>query len=191
MTVDQPERLVVYGDFNCPFSALASARVATLEGRGLAEVDWRGVVHDPSIAVGGEVVTPSRHDDFERELDQVRGLLRAGEPDRLRVPRMRANTRLATESYAASGSDERSEVRERLFAAYWSAGLDVNDADVVEAIARDRRDEATAARWQEEWHALPQPIVPVMVLPDGYVSRGLGALARLARLIDDPPAADG
>ena len=29
-----------------------------------------------------------------------------------------------------------------------------------------------------------EPIVPVLVLPDGYVSRKLGALARLATLLE-------
>ena len=37
--------LVVYGDFNCPFSALASARVEYLERHGFAAVDWRAVEH--------------------------------------------------------------------------------------------------------------------------------------------------
>lgn len=179
MIVDEPVRLVVFGDFNCPFSALASTRAATLERQGLAEIDWRGVEHDPTIAVAGEVVTPARQKDFEQELDQVRGLLRAGEPDRLRVPQLRANTRLATEAYATAAPDERSEVRERLFAAYWSVGLDLNDPGIVEAIAGDKRDDTTVRRWQHQWQALPQPIVPALVLPDGYASRGIGALARL------------
>ena len=48
-----------------------------------------------------------------------------------------------------------------------------------------RPDESTAAEWQDEWLALPRPIVPVMVIPDGYVSRGLGALARLAQLAEN------
>ena len=45
MLVDQRPKLIVYGDFNCPFSALASARVGYLERHGFADVDWRAVEH--------------------------------------------------------------------------------------------------------------------------------------------------
>jgi hypothetical protein len=77
--------LAVYGDFNCPFSALATARATVLEARGLAVIEGRAVEHDPAIPVTV---------------------------------------------------------------------------------------------------AFPNPIVPTMVLPDGYVSRGLGALDRLPRIND-------
>jgi hypothetical protein len=36
------------------------------------------------------------------------------------------------------------------------------------------------AAWQAEWQGLDRRVVPMLVLPDGYLSRGLGALARLA-----------
>jgi hypothetical protein len=36
---------------------------------------------------------------------------------------------------------------------------------------------------RDEWLGTGRPIVPLMVLPDGYVSRGLGALARPADLL--------
>ena len=39
-------------------------------------------------------------------------------------------------------------------------------------------------RWRAAWQAATEPIVPVLVLADGYVSRGLGALARLAKLLE-------
>ena len=49
-------RLVIYGDFNCPFSALASDRAARLERAAVAEVDWRAVAHDLRIpTVGGPI----------------------------------------------------------------------------------------------------------------------------------------
>ena len=85
----------------------------------------------------------------------------------------------------------RPALRERFFSAYWVDGVDLNDSRLIEAIGGDRRDGPTVRRWQDEWSALPQPIVPVMVLPDGYVSRGLGALARLARMTNDPREIDG
>ncbi len=178
-----PVRLLVYGDFNCPFSALASARAADLEQRGLAEIDWRGVEHDPAIPLAGEIIVESRRNVYERELADIRDLLVAGEPDRLQLPPTRSNTRIATETYAAAPPHERPCLRERLFSAYWGDGSDLTDAGVVAILGGSGRDERHAGEWHDEWMALPRPIVPVMVLADGYVSRGLGALARLAQLM--------
>ena len=42
-------KLVLYGDFNCPYSYLASTRVDVLLERQIAEVEWRAVEHDPAI----------------------------------------------------------------------------------------------------------------------------------------------
>ena len=49
----EPLELVVFGDFNCPFSALASVRVTQLEESGVARVTWRAVEHDPDIPEQG------------------------------------------------------------------------------------------------------------------------------------------
>jgi len=170
--------LVIYGDFNCPFSALASARAANLEARGLAEIEWRAVEHDPAIPLAGEPVTGERRGEFERELAQIRSLLVADEIDRLRVPEPRANTGLATVVYAAAPEHLRPELREQLFDAYWTRGEDLGP-ELLQSLGATRRDEETAVSWRTAWLAFADPIVPTMVLPNGYVSRGLGALNRL------------
>ena len=177
-------RLLLYGDFNCPFSALASARVGNLERRGIAKVEWRAVQHDTTIPPSGELIPDSRRRDFTRELDQIRSLLVEGEPDRLRLPERRANTQLANEAYATAPLPLRAAVREEFFSAYWADGSDLNDERVVDRIAGRLRDSHTAEGWRRQWMALPRPTVPTMVLPDGYISRGLGALARLALLLE-------
>jgi predicted DsbA family dithiol-disulfide isomerase len=184
MGTHEVAHLVIYGDFNCPFSALASARATDLEARGLAEIEWRAVEHDPGIPVAGEPVTLERRGEFERELAQIRSLLVDGEIDRLRVPDDRANTGLATAAYAATPKHAQSKVREQLFESYWTRGDDL-DAELIARLVGNRRDEQTAVAWRTAWLALPGPIVPTMVLPDGYVSRGLGALNRLRSFGDD------
>ena len=186
--VAEPVQLVIFGDFNCPFSALASARAAELEQRGIAVVEWRAVEHDPTIPAMGDQVTDDQAAGFERELDDIRGLLTADEPDRLRPPATRSNTRRATAVYAATPAREQRALRQRLFAAYWEQGLNLSDPAVVEGLAEARVDERKARQWRDEWQSLAKPIVPLIVLPDGYVSRGLGALARLRQLLDDPPS---
>jgi len=177
-------RLVMYGDFNCPYSALASRRAEMLEQRGEVTVDWRSVEHDPSIPFGGELLTGDPRQGLERELGQIRELLGEGEPDVLRVPHKLANTSLITQAYAAKPPLVRAVLRGQVFATYWQDGEDLTDPAVVRRLCGDGEDPLVAARWRGEWLALPRPIVPILVMPDGYVSRGLGALDRLARFGD-------
>ncbi len=185
MSESQPVELIVYGDFNCPFSALASARASRLEQLGVAHVDWRAVEHAPDTPPAGNEVTDELRTELQRELEQIRGLLAPNEPDRLTLPSRQPNTRLATAAFAATPVTERRAMRERLFGAYWSEGADLTDDMTLARIGATGTDTATAAQWRDEWTALTDPIVPVMVLPNGYVSRGLGALTRLARLAGD------
>ncbi len=44
--------VTVYGDFNCPYSYLASQRADLLSRAGVA-VDWRAVEHDRGLPVTG------------------------------------------------------------------------------------------------------------------------------------------
>lgn len=179
--------LIVYGDFNCPFSALASRRAAVLERRGDATIDWRAVEHDPTIPVDGEPVEGPVRAQLLEELDQVRSLLRPDEDDLFVVPTRRANTREAVRLYASVDESRRREVRAALFASQWE-----NDArQLIAAEAHPRHVGDVVARWATEWSELEGPIVPVMVLPDGYVSRGLGALTRLRDMLGPVDAARG
>lgn len=182
----QPVELIVYGDFNCPFSALASARVSRLERLGVVHVDWRAVEHAPDIPPTGIELTGELASELQRELEQIRGLMSADEPDRLTLPARQPNTRLATAAFAATPTPDRPAMRDRLFAAHWSEGADLTDDTTLAQLGATTTDTATADQWREEWASLTEPIVPVMVLPDGYVSRGLGALARLAKLAGTP-----
>jgi predicted DsbA family dithiol-disulfide isomerase len=181
----QPVELIVYGDFNCPFSALASARVSRLERIGAVHVDWRAVEHAPDIPPAGIEFAGERASELERELEQIRSLLSVDEPDRLTLPARQPNTRLVSAAYAATPTSDRPAMRDRLFAAHWSEGADLTDDSTLARLGATTTDMATADRWREEWEHLDNPIVPVMVLADGYVSRGLGALARLAKLAHD------
>ena len=176
-------RVVIYGDFNCPFSALASVRVARLERAGIVECDWRAVAHDLEISRLGEAIGPSDRRAYAAEIEQVRELLLADETIELGVPTVRANTVTATEAYAATAPSCRDQVRVDLFSAYWRQDRNIGDSAVLDAMGLAWRPPVAAAAWREEWLALDRPLVPIMVLPDGYVSRGLGALARLGDLI--------
>ena len=197
--------VVVYGDFNCPFSGLANARASRLAAAGGVQVDWRCVEHDPSIGPCESPLTEQQRAGFEAELAQIRDMLTADELDRFRVPSRRLNTRDLNVLYASTPPDRRQPLRTALFDAIWRDDLDLTDdavvRDIVDPIVSEARPDRaarsgastdTAARivatWQQEWSELPRPIVPMMILPQGDVSRGLGALARLASGSVSPPS---
>ena len=103
--------LTAYGDFNCPFSALASARLEELERRGVASGEWRAVEHDTRIPPAGLDVSGDVADMLTSELDRIRDLLAPGEPDRLRLPVRQVSTALATRRYAGTPAGSRPAVR--------------------------------------------------------------------------------
>ena len=164
--------LIVYGDFNCPYSALASARVDRLLAAGEA-IDWRAVQHDAAMPPHGVEVEGDVRTELQREVDEVLTLLRPDEAFELRVPKVRPNTAEACRAYAA---DPQPGVRRRWFDWAWARS---GEPDTL------AEDADTAARWQREWDATDKKMVPMLVLPDGYISRGLGALKRLADMVED------
>ena len=71
-------KLTVYGDFNCPYSYLASQRAGQLIRGGMAQVDWRAVEHDRRLALTGTSSAAGRG-MWERELAEVAALALPGE----------------------------------------------------------------------------------------------------------------
>jgi predicted DsbA family dithiol-disulfide isomerase len=176
--------LVVYGDFNCPYSCLASARCDSLVEGGVAAVDWRAVEHDPAIPAPGEPVTGDAVATLDHEIAEIRGLLRDGEAFPIRRPPVRPNSAAAVASFAAAPKDRADELRRRLFTALWFDGRDIGAPAVIAELDGKATREAgeRATLWREEWLGLAPLVVPMLVLPDGFVARGLEALARLAEL---------
>jgi hypothetical protein len=84
-------QLTIYGDFNCPFSALASAR-ADLLLDGDYEIDWRAIQHDTAIPVSGEPVEGAIADGLASETATILDLSEQDIRLRLTVPPVRSNT---------------------------------------------------------------------------------------------------
>ena len=119
--------VIVYGDFNCPYSYLASQRADLLSRAGVA-VDWRAVEHDRGLPVTG-----SRSDRdramWDRELAEVASLALPGEHVPDRPPVLVSNTAAAVAAYAEAVSDGvAGELRRRLFRAIWVQGLHLSSA---------------------------------------------------------------
>jgi 2-hydroxychromene-2-carboxylate isomerase len=174
-------KLVVYGSFNCPYSLLASMRVDHLGELGVADVEWRAVVHDPDVPIQGEPVLGELAALFDRELEEIRGLLCGEETYEATPPAVQPNTTLAVAGFSAMTGDDADRLRARLFDALWVRHLDIGDAHVLRGLDCPAPPlTPTAEQWRSEWLAFDRPVVPMLVLPSGTVSRGLGALKRLA-----------
>jgi predicted DsbA family dithiol-disulfide isomerase len=192
LSSDAMPSVVIYGDFNCPFSALANARANRLAAVGRLKVDWCTVEHDTKIGPHETPLTSEQAAALRAELDQIAEILTPDEPDRFRVPSRRLNTRDLNLIYAATPHAHRAALRTAFFDAYWVHDRDLTSDcvidEIVDTIVRSSRhddvsdDQAkrSIATWQRQWAELPRPIVPTMILDHAYVSRGLGALARLA-----------
>ena len=92
--------LVVYGDFNCPYSCLASSRADALVARGDARIEWRAVEHDPAIPSPSEPVEGELAAMLDREVGEIRGLL--GDRERFPIvrPPVHPNSATATRNLA-------------------------------------------------------------------------------------------
>ncbi|MGH9244728.1 MAG: DsbA family protein [Acidimicrobiales bacterium] len=179
-------RLTIYGDFNCPFSALASVRADGLLAAGAHQIDWRAIQHDTAIPAAGESVVGDTAAGLAIEVATILDLSERDVRLHLVVPPVRSNTGAASAAFAAA-RDDADPLRRRLFAAVWAEGRNLGVRAELDRLGATDRDSVTARRWQDEFDALPQSITPTLVLPDGYISRGLGALARLADLADASP----
>lgn len=185
--------LILYGSFNCPYSYLASLRADRLVQLGKAEgVDWRAVVHDPDVPAGGKPVSGELADMFDRELDEIRGLLLPDEPFPARRPEVQPNTTSAVAGYASTEGDRADGIRQSLFSAFWEKGEDIGDTAVLERMGCPAAAPGERMReWAAEWKGTDRPMVPMMLLADGQVSRGLGALARLAEMVGSETPRNG
>jgi 2-hydroxychromene-2-carboxylate isomerase len=113
--------VIIYGDFNCPYSYLASQRADLLSEAGVA-VDWRAVEHERRLPVTGS--RPDRDKDaWDRELAEVASLALPGEHVPA-LPALISNTEAAVAAYAEAVSDGvADELRGSLFRAVWVQGL--------------------------------------------------------------------
>jgi 2-hydroxychromene-2-carboxylate isomerase len=123
--------IAIYGDFNCPFSFLASLRADRFVAAG-EQIDWRAVEHAKELPFPGP-----RLDETEatKELEAVRQLLNAGEEFAAAAPSVLPNTAAANAGYAeAVGCGVGDEVRRLLFEAYWTRGVDIGSVEVLRTL---------------------------------------------------------
>lgn len=127
-------RLIVYGDFNCPYSYLASQRVDALLPLGRVEVDWRAVEHAPGLSMTGTPASANR-ETWNRELAEVSVFALPTEQPPVAAPRLISNTLAATSAYTEAVSDGvQDELRPALFEAIWVRQRHISSAYDVRPI---------------------------------------------------------
>ncbi len=156
--------VIIYGDFNCPYSYLASQRADLLSEAGVA-VDWRAVEHDRGLPAGG---LPSGSDQasWDRELAEVASLALPGEQVPA-LPAMISNTEAGVAAYAEAVSDGvADELRGSLFRAIWVRALHVSSPYEVRRLVTD-------LMWPQEDVAvrLANPDFPGLLLRDTDLTR--------------------
>jgi hypothetical protein len=213
-----PRRVVVHGDFDCPWSYLAFRRAAVLAAAGV-DIDWRAVEREPRPHAAAHL---DGVEALQDEMDRVVGLLLPGEqmPYALAgfVPRTSATVAAYAEAYAAGVADP---VRGVIFESFWMHGVDVGDAKVLRTLLVDElrgssspseavRDWghcvdvtggpiSTAAwrlvgRWATEWRGSGREVTPVVTVPGSPALHGveavtwLGAQVAERGLDPEPPA---
>jgi 2-hydroxychromene-2-carboxylate isomerase len=156
--------VIIYGDFNCPYSYLASQRADLIASRMAA--DWRAVEHDRGLPLTG-----SRSDGdraaWDRELAEVASLALPGEHVPAGAPTLISNTQAAVAACAEAVSDGvAGELRRRLFAAIWAQGLHLSSAYEVRRLV-------TAVMWPQEdiTARLYSPEFPSLLIRDHDLAR--------------------
>lgn len=172
--------MVVYGDLACPYSALATYRVTWLGATRRARVDLR-LVHGRADLF----TEPASRRRLAEEVEEVRSLVTAGPVFPIRPPAELPDVTTATARYAEHHRrrDQVRQVRVRLFRALWMQGLDIGDERVLDRLGVTAQPAPEVVRtWQQAWEALEEPVVPMVVLPDGGLHRGRDALDFLLEL---------
>lgn len=130
-------RLIIYGDFNCPFSYLASQRVDRLASLGAVATEWRAVEHDPAMPLTGNRSEADRA-ALANELADVAALAAPGEHVPAAPPPVLSNTCAAVAAYAESVADGLAGwLRRRLFQAIWVEGRHIGSAYEVRRLVAE------------------------------------------------------
>lgn len=157
--------VIIYADFNCPYSYLASQRADLLSRAGVA-VYWRAVEHDRGLPRTG-----SRPDSdqagWERALAEVTSLAMPAERVPPGRPVLISNTEAAVAAYAEAVSDGvAGGLRRRLFRAIWLHGLHLSSAYEVRRLVTEVMRPAENINGQ-----LASPDIPSMLNRDPDLTR--------------------
>lgn len=208
---------VLYVDFTCAWSYLASRRAAVLQASGGPVLDVRAVEH-ASRRVGGAVADSLTR--LRTSAEQFAGHLLTGEELPYALAGFVPHTKAAVSGYAeAYGAGVACQVRHLLFEAFWLHAVDLGDPYLVRTLlvdaVRSGSSPSEALRewgyavdmtggpitttgwrlvrqWHAQWTELGVGRVPLLVVDDAAPLVGAAAVAwlgaeLLARGVEDTP----
>jgi predicted DsbA family dithiol-disulfide isomerase len=180
----------LFTDLNCPFCYATEERLLAL---GLdAEIEWRGVEHEPDLPVPMAVDDAELAAELREEVESVRS--RAPEVP-IAVPAGKPSTAaglLATAAALRADPDRGAAFRHDVYRAYWRDGRDVSDPAVLDELARAHglgsvaggpQDALTVTTWRLEWERSPLRGVPLLVRDDGETVYGLKDVETLEQFL--------
>ncbi|HEY5717747.1 MAG TPA: diguanylate cyclase [Motiliproteus sp.] len=154
-------RIVFSSDFNCPFCFALNERVLAMGES--SKLDWRGIEHMPAAKSDKANLV-----DQTQLINEVAVVRKRAPEIAISTPSFRPNTRPANRLMGALQGASRhqlSELRVRIYRAYWQDGRDIGDAEVlarlcdeVQLACPDLEDVAAEvderlAAWQTEWES--------------------------------------
>jgi hypothetical protein len=159
--------IVIYADFSCPYSYLASLRVDRLLWSGAAEIDWRAIQRHPRLpGPPPGSPQPAGCDERGRDLAVVAAHARPDE----QVPHPPAGpvdveaTGAAYAEAVAEGAQD--QLRRRLFTAIWTQGRRVSTVYEVRQLIAE-----VMCPPEPIWPRLNSPDLPGALLHDPDVNR--------------------
>ena len=178
------DEVVVYGDFACPLSRMASDLVDALLERGFG-VDWRAVRHDGRHVSGSRFVGMACVREGSRGREGVHAAVNGDGLVALRTAPA-CDVSLANAALASTEGDDAHKLRGALFHARWHDRRVLSDTRVVEDLAGHTVPQVSirAQRWQRAWEGIDDPAVPLVLLHTGYVFREADAIDELAALVE-------
>jgi 2-hydroxychromene-2-carboxylate isomerase len=154
MPRNSPRQVVIYGDFACPWSYLASQRSDALEAAGVS-VDWRAV--EGCLHPWDTRASRQRLKQVRDAIPEVLAVLGPGESFPTSIARYTPCTAAAVSAFAEGCAAGRSTViRGLLFDALWVHGADLNNANTLRRLtAPVLMDSASPSAVVREWGMVP------------------------------------
>jgi hypothetical protein len=176
---------VIYGDFACPFSYLASVRSQRLVDSGRAEIEWRAVAAS-ATPPSARNVEGDLGSTIELQVEEIQRLTYPDDRIVIRTPRSLPDTTPAVLAVASAEPADAARLRQALFHALWRDGRDISKpAELHRLGARlDQTAQERVDHWRRMWRGLDSPAVPMVILRTGGVLRRVDALQRLWSIED-------